>query len=481
MKIQASSQGGNKLYAVTARLIFCETITSSKNSELLLALSQKHFQGKLGQVSPVIAIDKQEVIYIGVGSRQKVNAETIRRVGGNIVKALKRDYLSNCLVEWPADLPTEWLQALTEGMWLADYTYQEFKDESDQTTKITNIDIVEDDGRFSSLINKAAINVLGVVLARDLVNRPSNHLTPLKLVETATDIADNHPSIEIDVLNSEMLKKNNLNALLAVAKGSVEEPYLIHLCYKPKTESRRKIAIVGKGITFDSGGISLKPSGHIEDMKIDMAGAATVLGLFKVITFLELPIEIHGVIPTCENMPSGQATKPGDIVTSHSGKTIEIVNTDAEGRLILADALSYVASTIKPDTIVDLATLTGACMIALGADIAAIMSNDQELVNDIVTASLFSGENIWQLPLVDDYKDELKSDIADLKNVSDGRNGGAINGGLFLAEFIPETIRFAHIDIAGPAQAEKVKYSYLPKGGTGFGVRTLVEWLSNIQ
>jgi leucyl aminopeptidase len=479
MKIQSVSSGSDTQCDIIVRLSFSDVTRT--DSILAKFLNTKNFQGKPGQISPVVTIDGRAMLFIGLGKEQSVTAETIRRAGGDIVKALKKECLVSALVEWPLSLTAGWQQALAEGMWLADYTYGEFKSETDTIVRVETITIGSDSDNIGEPIKNAAIDVLGVVLARDLVNRPSNHLTPVKLVEAATVIAENSPDITIDALDRAALKSSGLNALLAVAQGSDEEPYLIHLTYKSKAESARKIAIVGKGITFDSGGITLKPSGHIEDMKIDMAGAATVLGLFKILTFLELPVEIHGLIPTCENMPSGHATRPGDVITSHSGKTIEIVNTDAEGRLILADALSYAAKEIKPDTMVDLATLTGACMVALGAEVAAVMSNDQKLVAEIIAASQTTGESIWQLPLVDDYKDELKSDIADLKNVGESKNGGAINGGLFLAEFVPDNIRFAHIDIAGPAHVEKAKHSYLPKGGTGFGVRTLIEWLSGLK
>jgi leucyl aminopeptidase len=266
-----------------------------------------------------------------------------------------------------------------------------------------------------------------------------------------------------------------MGALLGVAKGSHNRPRLIHLSYKPSKKPKRHIAIVGKGITFDSGGLSIKPSASMETMKMDMAGAAAVLGIFQVLKRFDLPWKVTGVIPAAENMPGGGAQRPGDIVRAMNGKTVEVINTDAEGRLILSDALCYAAKE-KPDEIVDIATLTGACVVALGHNIAGILGNDQKFITQIIEAGKKAGEKLWQLPLEQDYKEGLKSDVADMKNVT-GKGAGTITGALFLSEFV-EVKHWAHIDIAGPGMGEK-EQTYVPKGGTGFGIRTIVEYLRN--
>ena len=251
----------------------------------------------------------------------------------------------------------------------------------------------------------------------------------------------------------------------------------MHLTYKPRQATKKKVFLIGKGITFDSGGISLKPSDGMETMKMDMAGAATVLGVFSQIAQSLPRVEVHGLVATCENLPSGTAIKPGDVVTAFNKKTIEVLNTDAEGRMVLADALSY-AETFKPDSIVDLATLTGACIVALGNDVAAILGTDQQLIKSVEKASQDAGERMWQLPLEEEYAEAMKSDIADVKNISTpGTGAGTITGALFLKNFVQET-PWAHLDIAGPSYT-KAKYGYRGKGATGIGVRLLYQFIKN--
>jgi leucyl aminopeptidase len=285
----------------------------------------------------------------------------------------------------------------------------------------------------------------------------------------------------LKVLDRAACEKLGMGAYLAVAKGSDEPPYFLHLVYRPhrSNKTNKKIALVGKAVTFDSGGLSLKPSDHMETMKSDMAGAAAVLGIFSVLSDIAPGAEVHGLIAACENMPSGKAMRPGDIVTAMNGKSIEILNTDAEGRLTLADALAYANKKIKTDSIVDLATLTGACMAALGTDIAGLLSNDEKMSSKIELAAKSSGEPVWRLPLFSDYSPLMAGDHADLRNISRAKYGGAITAGLFLKEFAGDT-PWAHLDIAGPAFVERDALSYMNKGGTGFGVRTMLNWLKNI-
>ncbi|MFH1354377.1 MAG: leucyl aminopeptidase [bacterium] len=318
----------------------------------------------------------------------------------------------------------------------------------------------------------------GVELTRDLVNQPAEKMTPKTLVAEARALARKSFRIKAEVLDRHEAKQQGFSAFLAVAKGSNEEPYVIHLAYLPKEHrpETKKVWLVGKGITFDSGGLNIKPSEGMESMKTDMAGAATVLGLFSILDKLTVDIEVHGVIVACENMPSGEAYRPGDILTAKNGKTIEVLNTDAEGRIVLADALAYAAEH-KPDAIVDLATLTGACVVALGSTVAGLMGNDDELRDKIMVAAWEAGEGMAQLPMPDEYKGFLESAVADVRNIPTVRGaGGAITAALFLSEFV-DNVPWAHIDIAGPSYVERVCLPYYSKGATGYGVRMLAEFL----
>jgi leucyl aminopeptidase len=313
-----------------------------------------------------------------------------------------------------------------------------------------------------------------VRFARDLVNEPASVLTPTKLAELAVALAEEE-GLSSKVLGAKECDKAKLRLLGAVARGSVEEPRFIHLAYKPRqgSRSKRKVALVGKGITFDAGGLSLKPSSSMEDMKTDMAGAAVLLGVARVIQKLALRTEVHFLIPACENMPSGSAFKLGDVYLSLGGKSVEITNCDAEGRLILADALAY-ALKLDPDEVIDLATLTGACVVALGPHTAGVMGNDRAMIERLLAAARRVGEEVWPLPLPERLKEQLKSPVADLKN-SGERWGGALTAGLFLKEFVGDT-PWAHLDIAGPSSADK-EWGHITKGGTGFGVATILEYL----
>lgn len=423
------------------------------------------------------------VLLVGLGEGE-ATSETLRRFAGKcavFANKTKADTLALSLPSLPVTANT--VQTIAEALWLSNYRFLRYKKDGDEKMPtLSNAIIVAKvkSEQFEKGIRNAAAAVLGVTLTRDLANEPSNVVTPAHLKNIATQLSESSKKIEVGILEEPHLKANNFGALLAVAKGSKEKPYLIHLVYKAKNPKLR-LAVVGKGITFDSGGISLKPSEKMEEMKMDMSGAAAVLGLFRALSLIDLPIEIHGIIPTCENMPGGGATKPGDVVRSYDGKTIEIVNTDAEGRLILADALAYVSKNFLPNTIIELSTLTGACMVALGEKIAGLMSSNDRLCEQLQAASKNTGEELWRMPLVEDYKDKLKSEIADIKNISDDRTAGVIMGGLFLNEFVPKEISFAHIDIAGPAWENKGDLGYMPKGATGFGVRLLLEYLKELS
>lgn len=313
----------------------------------------------------------------------------------------------------------------------------------------------------------------GVALARDLINEPGSAIYPETFADKAVKVAK-EAGLSCTVLGPNELKKENFRLLLAVGQGSEQKPRMVHLVYKPKKKSKRRVALIGKGVTFDSGGLILKPAGSMEDMKIDMSGGAAVLAAMSIVPSLDLDFEVHGFIGLVENMPSGTCYRPGDVIASRKGLTVEVNNTDAEGRLVLADVIDYVKEKIDPTEMVDLATLTGACMVALGPVTAGAFSNDDKLVDAVLAGAKRAGEDIWRLPMTEALKDQLRSDVADMKNTGE-RWGGAITAALFLKEFVDDT-PWVHLDIAGPASSNKDKGMWV-KGGTGFGVMTLVEWL----
>lgn len=326
-------------------------------------------------------------------------------------------------------------------------------------------------------ITRGIITANATNYVRTLVNEPSSVTTPTYLSREAMNMGKKSSQMHVDVFGPKKLKELGMHAFLSIAQGSDEEPRFITMTYGDMKKSK-PIVLVGKGITYDSGGLSLKTQAGLEIMKCDMAGAATILGIFQALTQLKPDISVVGLIAATENMPSGKAVKPGDIVTAMNGTSIEIVNTDAEGRVILADAVSY-AGTYFPTAraIIDVATLTGACVVALGEDIAGLFSSDETLAEKLIAHARNEGEQLWRLPLVEAYTEELKSPVADLRNVAKSRYGGAINGALFIREFVPKNIPWAHIDIAGPAFSEKESATSI-YGATGYGVRFLLSFLT---
>jgi leucyl aminopeptidase len=324
-------------------------------------------------------------------------------------------------------------------------------------------------------VERAQATVPGVFLARDLTNEPPSVATARFLGEQAARYCRGR-GLTVEVWGKKKIEAMKLAGLLAVNRGSHEEPRFIKIHYRPAGKPRKKVALIGKGITFDSGGLSLKPSKAMETMKLDMAGGAAVIATLSCLPKLGLEIEVTGYVPTTDNLPGHNAQKPGDVIRYLNGKTIEVLNTDAEGRLILADALALAAEE-KPDCMINLATLTGACMVALGTQVAGLFSNNAQLADALLRSAAETGEKLWRLPLVKEYKDSIKSSVADMKNIG-GPHGGAIIAALILQEFVGE-VPWAHLDIAGPAFSENDNLIG-PKGGTGFGVRTLVNFLSGL-
>ena len=428
----------------------------------------------------------RRVLLVGLGKEKDCTIDKVRGAASYGARFIREMGLKHFIVPgFFAPLSeiqnTEIIKAMVEGIFLGLYTFKEFKTKKNETLDkvIDGFTILAESKKeyaaFRDAAHAAEILTRAVYLVRDLVSRPANSATPAFLARTAQAVAKKH-RLECRILGIEQIKKLGMGCFLGVAQGSREPAKFIIIEHKPrKTVRRDTIVLIGKAITFDSGGISLKPAQGMERMKDDMSGGAAVIGIMQAAAELGIPMHVVGLIPATENLPDGAALKPGDIITSLSGKTVEIITTDAEGRLILSDALTY-ASRYQPAAIIDLATLTGACVIALGNDVAGVMGTDDGLIEKIKQASATTGEKVWQLPLWDEYGELLKSDIADIKNAG-GRDAGAITGGFFLKEFAGKA-PWVHMDIAGPVWTEKDK-PYIPKGATGFGVRLIVNLLEN--
>jgi leucyl aminopeptidase len=424
----------------------------------------------------------KRVLLVGLGKPKGFSLDIWRGAAAKAAQALRdlrvRGFATPLLEPIPHRTSIEMLaQALVEGIVLGLYRFDELKTENRKTQReIESVSILEPNTTRALEAERGAgvgdIVAQGVTLARDLVSRPSNLQTPSMMAKTA-DVIAKGCGLKLTVLGEKEAKKAGMGAFLAVARGSDEPAKFVVLEYSGAKKPLAKIAVVGKGITFDSGGISIKPSDKMEMMKNDMGGGAAVLATLQVIAKLKLPLYVVGIVPSAENLPSGKAYKPGDIITTLSGQTIEIISTDAEGRLVIADGLTF-AQGFAPDAIIDLGTLTGACVAALGDRVSGMIGNNERLKSRIKESADMTGEKVWELPLWDHYLEQIKSDSADMKN-SGGRAAGAITGAALLSRFVDKT-PWVHLDIAGPVWTEKT-LPYIPKGATGVGVRLLVHLL----
>ena len=443
-------------------------------------INQKKFKGEKGKILNFDFFDQrlQTLKIIGLGESKNINSNDIKNSLADVIrKSSDKEEKISILFPWELINSQEEIQSFGESARLSTYKDNRFNSKRDEKKVLKEIE-------FLNLNKFKNINFIeteyiceGVELARRLVAAPPNSLTPLEMSIQASKIAKDH-GLEIKILEKNECEDLGMGAYLAVAKGSDLEPKFIHLTLKSKSPVKEKIALVGKGLTFDSGGYNLKVgASQIEMMKYDMGGSAAVLGAAKALGAIKPEgLEIHFIVAACENMINGSAVHPGDVIKASNGKTIEINNTDAEGRLTLADALTY-ASNLKPDSIIDLATLTGAIVVALGNDVAGFWTNNNIMAKDLKTASSQAGEELWQMPLQKSYKNGLKSHIADMKNTGP-RAGGSITAALFLEEFFDKNIKWAHIDIAGTCWTDKNKGIH-PSGATGYGVKTLVQWIKN--
>lgn len=447
------------------------------------------FEGAAAESLPfymTVSGNVQRMLLVGLGAEKSFNPEGLRNAAASAVSACKALKMKSILFEcswlegYVQNMDTTLESALGEiafGAQVSLYEFLEFKTDAEEAGKkapesLTLFTGGVDPEAAQTAVQVAEAGMHGVKLARDLINRPSNSATPSHLAETAQGIAERY-GFRVHVMDTDEVEALGMGCFAAVFRGSRADAKFITLDTAPQgMEEDQPIVLVGKGVTFDTGGISLKPSKGMEEMKGDMGGAAAVLGFFEAWGSLGGKRRVVGLVPCTDNMPDAHAIKPGDVVTSHSGKTVEIINTDAEGRLLLCDALSY-SEKFSPRLIIDLATLTGACVVALGSQTAGLFTADDDLAAHIANTGDKLGEKFWRLPLWDMFFEPLKSDTADMKNVG-SREGGAIHAALFLKQFVPEGTPWAHIDIAGPSWAD-AKTPLKTKGGVGFGVRTLLE------
>ncbi len=451
----------------------------------------------------------KRLVLVGMGQQADWSYEKMRRAVAGAVVQVKQRAISELTLVLPQTMTPATVRDLATITELASYRFSTYKtvEKTDQSPLETvgfwlTGELEAAPARYAHALSEGKSIGQSTNYVRDLINHPANVMTPRHLARDAQELADDH-EVTVTVYDRQAMIEMGMGGIVAIAQGSIEEPQLIVVDYHPQLDnsevsdgvryssessdsgqkSAKKtiptIGLVGKGITFDAGGISIKPSDGMEEMKMDMAGAATCLGVIAAAKALRLPIHLVAVLPTAENLPSGRAVKPGDIVTAYDGQTIEIVNTDAEGRVVMADSLAYLAKNWQPEALIDVATLTGAAIVALGYEAAALFGNDDDLIEKVKAAAERTGERVWQLPLWEEYRQLTKSEVADVQNIGAGRrNAAVITAAAFLASFVPPTMPWVHLDMAGPAMLDKAR-AYYPKGGSGWGVRLLVDLLEH--
>jgi leucyl aminopeptidase len=460
-----------------------EDVASALGKGFLGALASMGATGKAEEVTRLAALGGKGpavVLAVGLGeSKPSYDGEALRRAAGAAVRALAGT--KKVALALPA-ADADAVRALGEGAVLGAYVFTSYRTATaaDQKAPVAEVVLVVPDAKdkaTKAALRRAEVVAAAVCLVRDLVNTPPSDLRPAQLADVARTECG-RAGIDVAVLDEKALKKGGYGGILGVGQGSEAPPRLVHLSSKGGRGAKQKVALVGKGITFDSGGLSLKPATAMEEMKMDMGGAAAVIGTLRAVAELGLAVDVEAWVPMAENMPSGTAIRPSDVLTMKNGLRVEVNNTDAEGRLILADAIAR-ACEDGPDIVLDVATLTGAQLIALGARTTAVMSNDDDLRATIVDAAGRAGEPSWGMPLPTELRKGLDSEIADLVNTGP-REGGMLTAGLFLKEFVTEGVRWAHLDIAGPAYNSAADYGYTPHGGTGAAVRTFVQVLEDL-
>src|ERR687886_1887926 len=447
-------------------------------------INNKEFKGVLGSNIILYTMGNgaiKKVMLIGLGKREKFTNETARIIAGKAaLKAKEMGLTDISVIPFSNKLDEGLIEAIAEGILLSLYSFKQYKtnDEASNSSGLRQVTLItnSESSNYQEIINHVNLVIQAVFFARDLGNLPPNECSPAYLANVATSLGNEY-QMKTRIIERYEMESIKLAGIVAVGKGSNNPPKMIIVEYNGAHGEQRPYLLAGKAVTFDTGGISLKPGDKMDEMKFDKCGGCTVLGILKAASSLKIPVNIVGIIPCVENMPSATSYRPGDIIQMHNGKTVEVLNTDAEGRIILADAISYGISSYNPKAIIDLATLTGACIIALGANVAAAIGTSKELITNLTRISQETGEKIWELPLFDEYHDQLRSNVADIKNIG-GRPGGAITAAAFLSNFT-DNIPWVHLDIAGTAWTQEGTYerSYNPKGATGFGLRTIVKLL----
>ncbi len=446
-----------------------------------LALSS--FQGEFRETRLTDALSgpAARFLQVGLGARAEAGHERLRRAAAIAVKKAEK-VRAKQLCLWIEPRVAELAggaeaaaQALAEGAVLGSYALRRFKTKP-KGPYLAEVVLAGPGAAFARGARKGERIARANTYARELQDTPANLMRPRELVAAARALARGNSALRVRIFDQRALARLGMGAFLSVAKGSAEPAYLIHLEYRSRARARARLALVGKGLTFDAGGISLKPAAKMDEMKYDMSGGAAVLGVFQALAGLALPLEVHGIVAATENLPDGRANKPGDLVTAMNGTTIEVLNTDAEGRLVLADALVYAERRVKPDALVDLATLTGAVITALGHELTGVMGNDSALQDELLAAGKASGEVLWPLPLLEQHKEQMKGSVGDLKNINSGQGAGSSAGAAFLSHFVGAT-PWAHLDIAGSAWGVEERDYQGGSGGTGVGVRLLLAWL----
>lgn len=451
---------------------------SKESAHLPSGIRKEEFQGD--KLTSVLLRDgARRTLYVGVGDKVKVETDTLRRAAGAAIKQLLKIGAEEIAIE--VDGWNAYAQAIVEGALLASYRFEDFKQEAARRKNaLKRLQLVTTPSHVAQVKKLAAVGEIlaeSTNYARSIGNQPPNELTPAALADEAKALAGDL-GLKVTIFDEKKLKAGKFGGILAVGQGSAAPPRLIVIEYWGGSKKNRPIALVGKAITFDTGGISIKPGAQMDEMKFDKMGGCAVLGAIQAIARLKLPINVVAVVTSAENMPGSKAYRPGDIITTYDGKTIEVLNTDAEGRIVLADAIAYVRKVYHPRYLVDFATLTGACVVALGQSRAGFFTDSVTLRESLSVAGKETGDSVWELPLGDEYDAEMKSDIATVKNAG-ARWGGACTAAAFLKVFVEET-PWAHIDIAGTAWITSDK-AYLEKGATGFGVRLIVEALGQLE
>jgi leucyl aminopeptidase len=457
-------------------------LDSAISSSVRETLENKEFRGTFGSSILIYTLGKgpiKKIMLLGLGKREKFTDESARICAGKATRKARDLGIKEFSILQFSNLDEGLIEVMIEGIALALYSFDKYKESKEPSSKIEEVTILinSDSPRFQSVVEKANLVVEAVNFARDIGNLPPNDCPPAHLASIAISLAQDY-GMKVRVMDRYELENMGMGGIVAVGKGSNNPPKLIVLEYTGTADPQQKpYLLVGKAVTFDTGGISIKPSEKMDEMKFDKCGGCTVLAVMRAIASMKLGVNVVGIVPSVENMPSATSYRPGDIIRMYNGKSVEVLNTDAEGRMILADALSYGIATYTPKAVIDLATLTGAAIIALGANVAALIGSNKQLIDRLRKLSDKTGEKMWELPLYDEYHDQIKSTYADIKNIG-GRPGGAITAAAFLSNFVND-VPWVHIDIAGTAWIQEGTHekSYNPRGATGFGVRTLVKLL----